>query len=283
MQDRKMKRRRMTAMIGTAASAAAITAAGVLLLPVAYGGIFDAGKAVFEEEALPEELLAAPGLFMDGFRYPLGEETESISSETETADVEYFRSVAESEIYEKAFELVGLTEEEDYWEHLAAVKGEEFFLIRTQAEKDGENQILSVALNRELIPFLICRESGREPSEEEVREAAGTLWELCGTGAEELRLYVEEIDGIYETCQEYRKAVADLYLSLVQEEQEAPVQEIGEEVPLWDCCARGEWQVCADDREAMLVCIMGQGDMVLYYDAAEREFCGYRLRLGEVR
>ena len=117
-----------------------------------------------------------------------------------------------------------------------------------------------------------------------MEEAVEALRELCGTGMESLRLYVEEIDRIYETCQEYQNNVRDLYVSLLQEAEQVGgdgfVQEIGEEVPLWDCCVRGEWQVCADGREAVLVCIMGQGNLVLYYDAVEKELCGYRIQFG---
>lgn len=282
-------------MIVTAALAAVILAAGVLLLPVVYAGIFDAEKIVYEEEAPAEELLTAPALFMDRFRYPMGEETESISEETREIHVDYFRSVQGPELYGKAFGLAGLEEEEHYWDNLAAAKGEEFFLLQTQAEKGGEPCFLSAAMNQELIPFLICCKSSREPSEGEVLEAAAALQELCTTGTDSLRFYVEEIDGIYENCGEYRNGVRELYLSLLQEKgagkeeepteegtaptkEEEPVQEIGERVPLWDCCVRGEWQVCADEGEAVLVCVMGQGDLVLYYDAAAGELCGYRIR-----
>ena len=97
------------------------------------------------------------------------------------------------------------------------MKGESIFLIRTQVEMAGEDTLLSVAMNDELIPFLICRKSSREPSEAEVEEAVEALRELCGTGMESLRLYVEEIDRIYETCQEYQNNVRDLYVSLLQE------------------------------------------------------------------
>lgn len=266
----------------TAALAAVILAAGVLLLPVVYAGIFDAEKIVYEEEAPAEELLTAPALFMDRFRYPLGEETESISEETREIDVDYFRSVQGPELYGKAFGLAGLEEEERYWDELAAAKEEGFFLLRTWAEKGGEHCILSAAMNQELIPFLICCKSSREPSEGEVLEAAAVLQELCTTGTDSLRFYVEEIDGIYENCGEYRNCVRELYRSLLQEKgagkEEESVQEIGERVPLWDCCVRGEWQVCADEGEAVLVCVMGQGDLVLYYDATARELCGYRIR-----
>ena len=44
----------------TAALAAVTLAAGVLLLPVVYAGIFDAEKTVYEEEAPAEELFQRP-------------------------------------------------------------------------------------------------------------------------------------------------------------------------------------------------------------------------------
>lgn len=262
----------------TAALAAVLLVVGVMLLPFIYAGIFDTEKIIYEEEDLPVELLAAPGLFMDRFRYPLLEETESMPEDAREIHVEYYRSVQGKEMYERAFGLAGLQEEERYWNELTAVKGESLFLIRTRAEKDGEDCSLSVAMNDDLIPFLVCCRSGREPSEAELGEAVRALEELVRTGTDSLRAYTEEIDGIYENCREYQSRVTELYAALLPEENF--VQEISETVPLWDCCARGEWQVCADEGEAVLVCIMGQGDLVLYYDAVAREFCGYRIRFG---
>ena len=258
---------RKTWMIVTVALAAVILTAGVLLLPVVYAGIFDAGKIIYEEEAWPEELIMAPELFMDRFRYPLQEETESMPK-----------------VYERAFALVGLEEEERYWDALSAVKGRSLFLLQTQAEKGGKEYRLDAAMSDALIPFLICCKSGKEPSEAEVGEAAEALGVLCDSETESLRRYVEEIDGVYETCQEYQNRVRELYLSLLREGESmepGQVQEIRGEIPLWDCCVRGEWQVCADNREAVLVCMMGQGALVLYYDAVEGEFCGYRIQFSD--
>ena len=266
-----------TWLIVTAALAVMILAAGVLLLPEVYEAVFDAEGIVYEEEPLPEGLSAAPRQFMDRFRYPLLEETESLSEDARGVYVRDSRFLRGSELYEKAFGLVGLEEEERYWEGLNVVKGEGIFLIRTQAEKGGEEYAFSVALGDGLIPFLVCCRSSRQPSEAEIREAMGTLGELCSAETDSLRRYVGEIDGIYETCQEYGRNIRDLYISLLQDEE--MVQEIGEKVSLWESCVRGEWQVCADGSEAVLVCIMGQADLVLYYDAAERRFCGYRIQL----
>lgn len=106
------------------------------------------------------------------------------------------------------------------------------------------------------------------------------LSEICRSGTDGLRQYIEEIDGIYENCREYWNRVIRLYSSLLPE-GEAEVTEIPERVPLWDCCALGEWQVCRDGGEALLVCVMGQGSLVLYYDAVEKGFCGYRILFGD--
>lgn len=275
---------RKTWMIVTVALAAVILTAGVLLLPVVYAGIFDAGKIIYEEEALPEELIMAPELFMDRFRYPLQEETESMPKAEREVHVADCRNILGPEIYERAFALVGLEEEERYWDALSAVKGRSLFLLQTQAEKGGKEYRLDAAMSDALIPFLICCKSGKEPSEAEVGEAAEALGVLCDSETESLRRYVEEIDGVYETCQEYQNRVRELYLSLLREGESmepGQVQEIRGEIPLWDCCVRGEWQVCADNREAVLVCIMGQGALVLYYDAVEGEFCGYRIQFSD--
>lgn len=266
-------------IVVTAALAVMILAAGVIGLPVLYSAVFDAESIIKEEEPLPEELYASPGLFMDRFRYPLLEETEELPEDAREVHIEDCRAILGAEVYERAFGLVGLKEEENYWKELSAIKGGSSYLIHTSAEKQGEEFLLSVALNDGLLPYLVCCRRCREPSETETEEAVERLWELCREDRHSLRSYIEEIDEIYEGCQEYQNLVTGLYVELLPEKE--TTWEISEKIPLWDCCSRGEWQVCSDGREVLLACLMGKANLVLYYDAAEKSFCGYRIQFAE--
>ena len=83
MKDIRLRENRRACGLGwrlfTAGSAAGILAAGILLLPLAYSAVFRPEGVVEEEEALPESLGAAPGDFMETFRYPLEEEREALT------------------------------------------------------------------------------------------------------------------------------------------------------------------------------------------------------------
>lgn len=264
----------------TAALAVLILALGVAALPAIYAAVFDAEKMVYEEEPLPDGLSEAPGLFMDRFRYPMLEEAEVLPREEREARMRDSRVALGEELYERMFRLVGLEEVDSYWYPLSVIQDGSAYLIQAAAEKDGKEYQLSAAMNEDLLPGLICCRRKKEPSEAEMQEAVEMLSEICRSGTDGLRQYIEEIDGIYENCREYWNRVIRLYSSLLPE-GEAEVTEIPERVPLWDCCALGEWQVCRDGGEALLVCVMGQGSLVLYYDAVEKGFCGYRILFGD--
>lgn len=259
----------------TAGFAVLILTAGIVLLPAVYSVIFDAESLIQEEEPLPEELYSAAEAFMDRFRYPLLEETQVLPQGDREILMDEGRAHFGDKVYERIFRLVGLEEEDSYWENLAVVKGGSSYLMQVPMEKEGEPCLLSVALSEEQFPYLICLRSGREPSEEEMEQAVRTLLELCETGMGNLRLYTERIDEIYENCQDYQYQKRELYIALLPEE--GTLREISEDISLWDCCTLGEWQVCRDERETVLVCVMGQGSLVLYYDAVEKGLCGYRI------
>lgn len=263
----------------TAVLAVLVLAAGAALLPTVYSAVFDAEKVVYEEDNLPEELSAAPAAFMDRFRYPLSEETVILPEADREARMCDSRALLGEEVYERTFRMVGLEESDSYWHRLSSLPDGSIYLIQVPAEKEGEEYVLSVAMDEEMLPFLACRRRKQEPSETEVQEAAETLSGLCEAGEDSLRLYTEEIDQIYENCQVYWNHVVRLYSSLLPEDGTAA--EISDRVPLWECCRRGEWQVCRDSGEAVLVCVMGQGSLVLYYDAVEKEFCGFRIQFAE--
>ena len=80
-KDGEKKSMKKRWLLFTTASAAGLLAAGIFLLPIAYSAVFRAEDIVEEEEALPESLGAAPGDFMETFRYPLEEEREALTRE----------------------------------------------------------------------------------------------------------------------------------------------------------------------------------------------------------
>lgn len=125
-----------------------------------------------------------------------------------------------------------------------------------------------------LLPFLVRCQAEREPSDGEMEKALRALQELSLEQDGKLRVYTEEIDGIYGDCPDYRHQVIELYISLLPETEQQ--MELPPQIPLWECCLRGTWQICADEREIALVCVMGKGSLVLYYDAVAEELCGFR-------
>lgn len=188
--------------------------------------------------------------------------------------VEYRKEVMGPQVHEGAFELVGLEEDDSFWEGLLNIKGEEWYLIQTTVEKEGRECLLSIAMDEGLLPFLVCCRTQREPSEMEMEEALHVLQELRGEQDGRLQAYTEAIDGIYGDCPEYWHQVVALYISLVLETEQQ--EELPPQIPLWECCLCGSWQVCADEKEIGLVCTMGKGSLALYYDAVARELCGFR-------
>lgn len=44
----------------------------------------------------------------------------------------------------------------------------------------------------------------------------------------------------------------------------------------------GEWKVCADAQAAAYICIVGDYNFIVYYDATEGNFCGYSIALNEL-
>lgn len=263
----------------TAALAAGILTAGVALLPGVYSAVFDAEGMIEEQEPLPDGLYAAPGFFMDRFRYPMGEEAEALPEEEKKLRMDDSRDILGEEVYKRAFRLAGLEEEESCWTGLSVLKDGSSYLLRTPAEKEGKEYLFRLGMDERLLPYLVCCKRAQEPSAEEIREAVETLETLCKRELFSLQPYIEEIDGIYEEYQEYRSLVRELFITLLPEEEK--VREISEKVPLWDCCIRGQWQVCADEKEAVLVCVMGRGSLVLYYDAVEKKLGGYRILFGK--
>lgn len=273
-KDGEKKSMKKRWLLFTTASAAGLLAAGIFLLPIAYSAVFRAEDIVEEEEALPESLGAAPGDFMEAFRYPLEEEREALTREDGKSYVEYCKEELGSRVYQEAFRLVGLEEEERFWENLWIIREEGCYLMEAPVEREGVECTLSMAMNGDRLPFLVWRKAGRRPSGAETEEAAEALGELSRGQDGRLRAYVEEIDRIYEDCPDYWLQVNRLYVSLLARTE--LTEEMPARIPLWECCVRGTWQVCGDEEETALVCAMGKGSLVLYYDGAEGDFCGYR-------
>ncbi len=258
----------------TAVSAAAILAAGIFLLPLAYSAVFRPEGIVEEEEALPGSLETAPGQFMETLWHPWGEERDEMSRESIEDLVRCHKEEVGFQVYERAFGLMGLEEDQRLWEGLLSAGEEGWYLMEASVEKDGRACRLSMAMDEGLLPFLVCCRTEREPTGAEMEEGFLALRALCQGEKEGLRAYTEEIDRIYEDCPEYWLRVNGLYVSLLSQTEKQ--KELPPQIPLWECCERGTWQVCGDEREVAAVCVMGKGSLVLYYDAVERKVCGYR-------
>lgn len=261
-------------LLFTAVAAAGILAAGIFLLPLAYFSLFPAEGIVEEEGALPESLGAAPRQLLETFWYPAGEERDEVPWESIKDHVEYRKDVLGPQLHERAFGLVGLEEDESFWKNLWNIKGEDWYLIEAPVEKEGRESLLTVVMNDGLLPFLVRCQAEREPSDGEMEKALRALQELSLEQDGKLRAYTEEIDGIYGDCPDYWHQVIELYISLLPETEQQV--ELPPQIPLWECCLRGTWQICADEREIALVCVMGKGSLVLYYDAVAEKFCGFR-------
>lgn len=258
----------------TAVSAAAILASGIFLLPLAYSAVFRPEGVVEEEEALPGSLETAPGQFMETLWHPWGEERDKMSRESIEDLVRCHKEEVGFQVYERAFGLMGLEEDQRLWEGLLSAGEEGWYLMEASVEKDGRACCLSMAMDEGLLPFLVCCRTEREPTGAEMEEGFLALRALCQGEKEGLRAYTEEIDRIYEDCPEYWLRVNGLYVSLLSQTEQQ--EELPPQIPLWECCERGTWQVCGDEREVAAVCVMGKGSLVLYYDAVERKVCGYR-------
>lgn len=261
-------------LLFTALSAIGILAAGVFLLPLAYAAVFRGEGIVEEEEALPESLGTAPGQFMEALRYPCGEAGEEMPRGSIEDIVRCHKEEIGFQVYERAFALAGLKEDDSLWQGLLSIGEENWYLMEASVEKENGTHRFSMAMNDGLLPFLVCCRTKEEPSEEEMEEAVLALYGLCRGQDGRLRAYTEEIDRIYEGCPAYWLQVNGLYVSLLS--RAGQQEELPPQIPLWECCERGTWQVCADEREAALVCVMGKGSLVLYYDAIVKEICGYR-------
>lgn len=278
MKDIRLRENRRACGLGwrlfTAVSAAGILAAGIFLLPLAYSTVFRPEGVVEEEEALPGSLETAPGQFMETLWHPWGEEGDEMSREVMEDLVRCHKEEVGFQVYERVFGLMGLEEDEGFWEGLLSAGEESWYLMEASVEKEGRECRLSMAMDEGLLPFLACCRTEREPTGAEMEEAFLALQGLCRGEKEGLRAYTEEIDRIYEDCPEYWLRVNGLYVSLLSQAERQ--EELPPQIPLWECCERGTWQVCGDEREAAAVCVMGKGSLVLYYDAVEKEVCGYR-------
>lgn len=242
---------------------------GVFGLPFLYSCFFDAETIVNEEEPLSESLGALQHSFMETLRYPLLEETQPLS-ETE---IEYFladsSNYINAGIYERLFELADFPYNEVCWDLLSSVNDTDLYRVDSESS-DGSHSVSAVF--KMTLPVMINRRSQTAPDAGDMEDAAAFL-EGC-TDMQDVFLlnYLEEIDMIYDGCIEYQNQLVHLFITVFEDFE---TQEIS--VPtLSECCSYGTWEVYSDDKEAALVCLMGRSSLILYYDAAERDFCGFR-------
>lgn len=274
-------------MIITLLLAFLVLGAGIAGLPAVYSVFFDPEAAVEEDLPQTKEAEEEADRFMKSLQYPLWEESEpltreeiSLFGESAGDNVNSMVSFPGQGMYQRLFELVGKEADDSLWDKLSRRKGGGGYILHTAFEEDGREYFLAAAFDGNEIPFLVLCQNTREPSGEEVREAAAALQALAADpGDTLLQDYLEKIDAVYERCDSHWIHRVRLYLSIQPESER--MQELPERIPLGRCCEQGDWQASMSNGKGVLVCVMGQGSLVLYYDAAEGCFCGYRLLLGE--
>lgn len=246
----------------TAALAIAVFLAGIAGFPLLYDAVFDVSSIVDEQRALPEMLKQQPECFVESLMFPLSAETRQLS-DMEVEDYlarsrDYFGAgaveaqeipydameesgQAEAEIFRRLFALAGMAYDESCWNTLSvSEEAPDHYLLKEEA--------LSIVMEQ-YFPVLLYYENQEKPAAQEMEAAVKLLKRYADTQDGCLQDYIRKIDGIYEGYAEE---------------------------PLLDRCRHGRWQVYYDDTAAMLVCIMEQDSLVLFYDAVNQQFCGFR-------
>ncbi|HBA48908.1 MAG TPA: hypothetical protein DCZ91_14150 [Lachnospiraceae bacterium] len=124
------------------------------------------------------------------------------------------------------------------------------------------------------MPVLLYYRSSVAPTAQDVEDAVMRLEGYADKGDASLQAYLQKVDQIYDGNKEYQNQLVNLYLSVCKN---AAGQEVTQMPALQSCCSCGTWQVYSDDTEAALVCLMGRSCLILYYDPAEQDFCGFRM------
>lgn len=249
--------------------ASVIILLGMAELPLLYACFFDAVAIIGEQEPLVESLETAPRNFIKTLQEPLWQESQPRSQEA----VEYFLADGReySGIYERLFEMAGLSYDEVDWDGLSTIKGTNHY--RIDVERSQEEGTVSVVFDMAL-PVLLYDRSSQRPTAQEIKDAVTRLEGYATQGDSTLLAYLQKIDQIYEGCEVYENQLAHLYLSV---SKDATTQEVTQAPTLQSCCSCGTWRVYSDDTEVTLTCLMERSCLILYYDAAHHDFCGYRI------
>lgn len=281
-----------------------ISLAGIAGFSLLYDALFNVASMVDEQVSLPDTIGTAPEAFMEALKYPFLEETQELGEEEieaylvdsefytvyegtellkvpeETINGEYQNGKSLMEMLDSMMTFAGVTESayemvnRDSFSRVA--EGEDCYILKRETERGGKACLLSIAIQNYLPVSLYCH-SQTSASPQEMECAVEGLKELAHTQGEKLSSCLGNIDQMYEGYMEYHKQINSLYLSLLPDGMKD--KEITEGITLRDCCTLGTWQVFSDDKEAVLVCIMEKSSLILFYDAVEQDFCGFRLEL----
>ena len=244
---------------------------GMAELPLLYACFFDAAAIIGEQEPLVEPLETAPRNFIKTLQEPLWQESQPHSQEAVEVFLADGREYSDSGIYKRLFEMADLSYDEVDWDRLLAIKDTSH--CRIDVKRSQEDGTVSAVFNMTL-PVLLYYRSSQSPTAHEIKDAVTRLEGYATQGDSTLLAYLQKIDQIYEGCEVYENQLAHLYLSV---SKDVTTQEVTQAPTLQSCCSCGTWQVYSDDTEATLTCLMERSCLILYYDAAQHDFCGYRI------
>ena len=265
--------------------AAVIILLGIVGLPIVYHLFFNEESIIDGQSGISDYVAAGPDLFLENLIYPVMGESTPLSAE----QIEYYltdsKSLMDPMAYERMFELAGLPYDETYWDSLSAVDGaENYFVLELDGNQWGGNSSLTVMLE-DFMPVFLSYKSSSVPSPKEMETAVSDLEAMKNSitntpasQASELFTYVAKIEPVFAGSEKYKLWLNRLYPSLSKEV--SLNQELSGDNSLWDCCCKGVWEVYSSDQSAVLVCRLRQGYMILYYDAAAGDFCGFHLVMG---
>lgn len=264
-------------MVLTVLVTVAVLCVGVFLPGWLDEMFFDADDATKEEWSMEAELKEDRETFMEHFFFPLFETSEPMSMEEQM----YFQADSNGisgEIYRRLSDTVDVSFEDTAWEIPAFAGSQKYVILQSKTAENKEGYRLHLAVTNTMIPVLFWRENLTLPTEEQQQAAWKKLGQYAAGQGQELSDYIEKIDGIYGDTWKYRQDLNGIY-----ENFHDRGNEISGEVSLWACCENGEWQVYTNKTQNILVCVLKEHSVILYYDAVGEQFCGYSIvPLGDI-
>lgn len=247
-----------------------IVISGIFTLPMLQSFMFDAPRIVSEQASLSDGLARASSDFMDTLTAPIGAPTRPMSAdEIETLRIDSLTNPPR--FYENLFKTADLTYSEDVFSTLAATENGSFSILDADTEKNGRPYCISIALDATTPVLFRCINKAR-PSADEIQNAVVALEQYISQADAPLQAYIEQLDSALKGNQNYDRFITSASQQVFLDK--------GTEYPsptLSHCCALGVWQVYWDEDEVALVCMMGQYNLILFYDAIDQCFCGYNL------